>query len=224
MCVLPAPVMLFPMDVIERNILIGHLNGTLQGDPVILPGIRGNALYFDGLPGSRVVYGVHNEGCFFDPHQCDQGITLSIWLALHETSSRFQIIFDSGGCNKYGIGFCIYFDGSGLVDFIVRYKINEYAISVPEPTVFQWNLFTATFTNGEFAMFINGCNWESYCTKSDGSRDDDYSQNTTFHMGDAPWHSLPGYTPHVAIDELMIWYRVLTADEVWCFYVQGGRV
>ena len=104
-------------------------------------------------------------------------------------------------------------DGSGFVDFIVRYKINEYAISVPEPTVFQWNLFTATFTNGEFAMFINGCNWESYCTKSDGPRDDDYSQNTTFHMGDAPWHSLPGYTPHVAIDELMICYRVLTADD-----------
>ena len=112
MCVLPAPVMLFSMDVIERNILIGHLNGTLQGDPGILPGIRGNALYFDGLPGSRVVYGVHTEGCFFDPHQCDQGITLSIWLVSHETSSRFQIIFDSGGCNKYGIGFCIYFDGS----------------------------------------------------------------------------------------------------------------
>ena len=148
---------------------------------------------------------------------------MSIWLALHDSSSRFKIILESGGCNTYGIGFCIYFDG-GFVNFGARYKINTYTISVSEPTVFQWNLFTVTYTKGEFAMFVNGCNCESYCTKSDGPRDDDYSQNSTFHMGDAPWHSLPGYTPHVAIDELMIWYRVLTADEVWSLYVQGGRV
>ena len=215
--------MLFPMEVIDRNILIGHFNGTLHGNPGMLPGIRGNALYFDGLPGSRVDYGVHTEGCFFDPYQCDQGITLSIWLALHDSSSTFKIILESGGCNTYGIGFCIYFDG-GFVNFGARYKINTYTISVSEPTVFQWNLFTVTYTKGEFAMFVNGCNCESYCTKSDGPRDDDYSQNSTFHIGDAPWHSLPGYTPHVAIDELMIWYRVLTVDEVWSFYVQGGRV
>ena len=222
MCVFPAPVMLFPMDVIDRNILIGHLNGTIHGGPSTLPGIRGNALYFDGLPGSLVDYGVHTEGCFFDPHQCDQGITLSIWLALHDSSSRFKIILESGGCNTYGIGFCIYFDGSGLVYFIVRYKINVCAINVPEPTVFQWNLFTATFTMREFAMFTNGCNCESYCTKSNVPRKYDCSQNSTFHMGDVPWHSLPSYTPHVAIDELMIWYRVLPSDEVWSFYVQGG--
>ena len=125
MCLLSAPLKLFPMYVIEKNILIDHLNC----DPSILPGIRGNALYFDGLPGSRVDNGVHAEGCFFNPHQCDQGITLSIWLVLHESLSRFQIITDNGGCNPYGIGFCIYMYGSGFVDFVVKNKI-KYLKSV----------------------------------------------------------------------------------------------
>ena len=38
----------FPMDVIERNILVGDINATLNNEPGLSTGIEGNALKLQG--------------------------------------------------------------------------------------------------------------------------------------------------------------------------------
>ena len=219
-----APVMRFPMNLVNGNIVIGSINGTLDGGTSVAPGIRGNALYIDGQAGSRVDYGIHSDGCFFLPDQCHNGITFSIWVMLQERMSDFQVLFNNGGCERTEAGFCFYLYPRYRIGFRALDRDRAYAYNVNQPADSLWNLFMMTYIRGEIKMFINGCNIEPNLSKTNISRPGVFSnKNSTFHMGDGTW-SGDVYAPHAAIDDLMVWYRVLTVEEIWSLYTQGGSV
>ena len=219
-----APVMRFPMNLVNGNKVIGSINGTLEGGTSVAPGIRGNALYMDGQAGSRVDYGVHSEGCFFDPDQCDNGVTFSIWVMLQERVSGFRLLFNNGGCVGTEAGFCFYLYPRYKIGFRAMGRNRAYIYNVNQPTASRWDLFIMTFVNGEIKMFVNGCIAEPNLSKMNRSRPAVYSnENSTFRVGDATWSGAV-YAPHAAIDELMVWYRVLTVEEIWALYTQGGSV
>ena len=89
--------MRFPMDAVHGNTLLGYLNGTLQGNAMLLTGIRGNALHIDGQ--SRVDFVVPTADCFVDPDQCGQGITFSFWLMLWQKPLQEHAIFSHDAAN-----------------------------------------------------------------------------------------------------------------------------
>ena len=213
------------MDVTNGNEVVGYLDGTLEGGSHLSGGIHGNALYFDGQMHSRVDYGVYTVGCFFDPEQCGQGITLSFWLILQERTADFDTIINNGACGFNGIGFCFYLfqdHNDNNIGFGTRDRTLSHGYSVPQPPDAQWNIFTITFINGDIKMYINGCDSQPHSSGHIVPRPDPYTEDFTFHLGD--WPIVGGTSPNVALDELMIWYRVLTVDQIWALYMQGGRV
>ena len=122
----------------------------------MVPGMWGKALYIDGQPGSRVEYGVHTDGCFFDPDQCDQGITFSLWLRFQGRPSADNIIMDNGGCRPYGIGFCV----SAVNDlkfFTIRQRSQNvfYAFNINGYTDYQWHIVSFTNVNDDTNIYIS---------------------------------------------------------------------
>ena len=211
------------MDVADGDTLVGHLNGTLEGGVSMVTGVWGKALYIDGQPGSRVEYGIHTEGCFFDPDQCDQGITISLWLRFQGRPSVFGIILDNGGCRDGGVGFCM----SVVNDvkfFTIKQRVQNafYAFNINGYTDYQWHFVSFSNLNNDTKMYINGCKMTTEFAIIEKPRKLPYNENSTFHIGD--WSVGGGLAPHVAIDDLLVWYSALTAEEMWNLYMQAGHV
>ena len=211
--------MRFPMDLVDWDIIVGHLNGILEGGARMVTGVWGKALYIDGQPGSRVDYGVHTDGCFFDPDQCDEGITISMWLRVPEIYSGFGLIFDNGGCTPDAVGYCLQLIDDEL-SFTINQRLQRYAFGIKGYTPNQWFLMTITYFDNNGSIYVNGCKMALYWFDMIKPRPDPHSMDSVFYIGD--WAAI-GFTPHVTIDDLLVWYTALSAEEMWNLYVQGGR-
>ena len=210
------------MDVVQGSTLKGYIDGDIEGSASLVPGFHGNALYIDGKQGSRVAYGVHTDGCFFDPDQCSQGITFSFWLMLRERLSAYKLLFDNGGCWSKGVGYCLYVSSDDTIRMATKEENGYYVRVMPEPTINEWHFFITTAIKGDIKMFIDGCDSEPYSRAFANDRDEPHTEDYEFSIGD--WASLPagGTVAHFVLDELMVWYRVLDKEDVWNLYVQGG--
>ena len=218
--------MSFPMDVIDGGRVLGSLDGNLEGGVSLGPGIQDEALYLDRLLGSRVNFGVHTapEGCLFDPEQCGRGITWSFWLKVEEVlPAIFSSLLDNGACRPQGIGFCLYSFTAANLDFAVVDRTKAYIHSVPQPPISKWHLLVITYIRKDIKMYINGCDSKPYATKLNVPRNQAYSENAFFYLGDSPV-TPDGYGPRMAMDEMMVWYNVLAEEEIWALYIQGGRM
>ena len=211
----------FPMDVVNGNLLVGPLDGTLLGNARVVPGMHGHALYIDGQTGSRVDYGMHKGGCFFDPDQCTEGITFSFWLMIHEDQGSFDIIFDNGGCWRWSVGYCIVLVTDKNIEVWVLRRAGYRKHVLPSMPIHQWHFWVVTYTSDDVNVYINGCNSAPFSIENVTPRAQDLTESAEFHIGD--W-SGGGLAPHMTFDELMVWYKVLTVDQIWQLYVQGGRV
>ena len=49
----------FPMDTILGDKLVGGVDGTVYGSPLIMPGVLGNALFFDPRRNDSVDLGIY---------------------------------------------------------------------------------------------------------------------------------------------------------------------
>ena len=99
--------MTFPLDVTLGNVVLGPLNGTLNHGATAISGMIDNAVYIGGNL-AYVDFGTHTSGCFFNPSQCNSGITLSFWLRIDSIISSFGIFVNNGGCDFDAIGFCVW--------------------------------------------------------------------------------------------------------------------
>ena len=93
--------------------VLGSLNGTLMHGATIIPGMVGNAFYIDGNT-AYMDFGIHTSGCFFNPNECDSGMTVSFWLMIHSIRSSFDTLVENGGCLLDAIGFCVWAGQSQL--------------------------------------------------------------------------------------------------------------
>ena len=210
------------MDVAQDSTLKGYIDGSLEGSASLVPGLRGSALYIDGQQGSRVAYGIYTNGCFFDPDQCNQGITFSFWLMLMEKVSAYRLIFDNGGCRPTGVGYCLYVSSDNSIRMAGKNENDYYFRYVPIPVLSEWHLFTTTSINGKMEMYIDGCDTEPYSTARSNNRPSPHTDDAQFYFGD--WSASGGSAAHFVLDELMVWYQVLDKEDIWNIYVQGGLV
>ena len=209
------------MDVVIGNTLVFTLNGTLQGSARVVPGLYDKALYISGISGARVDYGVQSGSCFFDPDLCIQGITMSFWLMVHEIQDpQFDIIFDNGGCQGPTIGYCFYLK-LGDIKVSIKHRSGLRVYILPVTNVNQWHYVTLTYKADDENVYVNGCDSAPFSFSYGTPRPEPYTSNYEFHLGD--W-SRGGFASYVTIDEMMVWYKSLTADQIWQLYVQGGRV
>ena len=214
--------MVFPMDEAQGSTLKGYIDGYIEGSASLVSGFRGNALYIDGQQGSLVTYGVHANGCFFEPGQCTQGITFSFWLMLKERLSAYKLIIDNGACRPSGVGYCLYVSSDNTIRLATKDKNGHYFRKMPIPAVSEWHLFVITSINGQMKMYVDGCDTEPYSKGSNKARSAPHTEDSQFHIGD--WSATGGKAAHFVIDELMVWYQVLDKEDIWNFYVQGGLI
>ena len=211
--------MRFPMDAVHGNTLLGYLNGTLQGNAMLLTGIRGNALHIDGQ--SRVDFVVPTADCFVDPDQCGQGITFSFWLMLWQKPIQEHAIFSHDAANLLseatGYVLLLYPDVNIALFDTTRNQLYGYMYAVLQPTTSNWDFIVFRYYNGDLKLFFNDCELEPFSKNIEAAV---ATVKMTFYIGNLATILMPS----VAVDDLQVWYMALSADEIWDLYVQGGDV
>ena len=140
---------------------------------------------------------------------------------IHDDQATFDIIFDNGGCWRWSVGYCVVLSTDKIIEVWVLHQGGYRKYALPSTPIHQWHYWSVTYTHDDVNVFINGCNSAPFSIEYDAPRREAHTQDAEFHIGD--W-SGGGLAPHVTIDELMIWNRVLTDDQIWQLYVQGGKV
>ena len=214
----------YPMDVASENVVLGVINGTMFGNARLVPGVLGNALYIDGQQGSRVEFGVHTQGCFFDPNQCTNGITISLWLKIHELATGFLGVIDSGGCSRTSYGICFNFQANGKIRFELLNQVGYNMSAFPAPSPLEWHFIVLIHLNGNIMVYIDGA--KSALKTWAPVRQTAYSRSSRFFIG--AWSS-GGYGGHATVDELSVWYKALEPTdlllvhmhEIWSGWSRG---
>ncbi len=82
----------FPLDLIIGDKLIGpQRNGTIHNIAGVVPGIRGNALSFNGVD-QYVDMGTYLGECIVKPPLCLDGFTWMMWLKIPSASSTEMVV------------------------------------------------------------------------------------------------------------------------------------
>ena len=143
--------MTFPLDVTWGNMELGSLNGTLMHGATVIPGMFGNAIYIDGNT-AFVDFGIHTSGCFFNPNECDSGMTMSFWLRIHCIRSFFDTLVENGGCLFDAIWFCVWAK-QGRLGITIRNALSWFYAGIPLPYLMKWNSITVSINIGT-AIFL----------------------------------------------------------------------
>jgi hypothetical protein len=203
-------------------------NGTLSGDPVIINGMKGSAIYFDGMDDQIVI---DDENSL----DTDSSMTIALWIKpdsvnpggakpmskwyssptrgdwLLSLSSRDSC---NGTCISYYFGFANYEDyGYPNGWFSIGPQNLDYYLTLGE-----WNFIAVTFDTGFVNLYFNGSLIYTdtaliKCTSPYEYGTDDIYIGTL-------WNHSPGYKFKGGLDEIRIYNRPLRAGEINDIYNQ----
>jgi len=207
-------------------------NGTLNGNPMIISGMKGSAIYFDGIDDEVIVMDS-------DILDTDSSMTISLWIMpdsvnpggakvmskwyssptrgdwLLSLSSRDSC---DGTCVSYYFGFANF--------EVYGYPEGWFSIGPPNIdyylTLGEWNFIAVTFDTGFVNLYFNG-----NLIKTDTS-DVKYTSVSEYNTDDiyigGLWNGYPGYWFNGGLDEIRIYNRPLSAGEVNYIYNQVTSV
>lgn len=217
------------MESLDGNGPAGTISGTAVGVGITLvPGQIGSALNTDSA--NYVDYGSQLNQCFAHPAACTSGVTYSFWISFPNSPSPDigkEYILD----NKEGLrtreGLFLRRNAGGTLHTAAYipntyYSYKSYA-TIKSPAwvhvVLMWS------QNEGYQMYLNGCKDSSSGeneTLADGNK---YADRPFFIGG---WYSFTaGLFKDFAtmkLDHVLIWYQVLSTDDVWSLYSQGGAL
>lgn len=207
-------------------------DGTLNGNPMIISGMKGSAIYFDGIDDEVFVWDSNSL-------DTDSSMTISLWIMpdsvspggakamskwysspqqgdwLLSLSSRDSC---NGSCVSYYFGFAnyqVYGYPNGWFS-IGPHNIDYYLI------IGEWNFIAVTFDTGFVNLYYNGGLIYSDTTiikyTSLGEYGTDDIHIGRFHTGN------PNYSFRGGLDEIRIYNRALSESEVNDIYNQVTAV
>jgi len=207
-------------------------NGTLGGNPTFISGMKGSAIYFDGID-DEVIVGDANS------LDTDSSMTISLWIMpdsvnpggakvmgkwyssptrgdwLLSMSSRDSC---SGTCVSYYFGFAnfeVYGYPNGWFS-ISPHDIDYYLI------LGEWNFIAVTFDTGFVNLYYNGSLIYTDTTLIKYTSLTEYNTDD-IHIGRL-WNGYPGYNFNGGLDEIRIYNRALSTNEVNDIYNQVTAV
>ena len=207
------------MDAVNERTIPGTFNGTIVGPGAVIekPGIKGQSLAF---PQDAYVDYVTADTtpCIRQADDCTQGVTFAMWLWLEEgMTGKHNFILRSDLDKGDNLGYRVKY----LADRnIVKIKVSTYT------TVYQDELrieiskwvhiaFTWHLRDG-LRVFANGCTaGHAYKVVKTS-----LSSIGIFRIGSAST-DLGKCTATMKIDDLLVWYKMLTPDQIWLLYVSG---
>ena len=201
------------------NLLIGPRNGTLQSGASVIPGVIGTAFY-TGTSGGYLDLG-HNSatGCGRSPGDCPYGTSIAFWLKIYElpAPNSSVVMIDQGGCWPDSVGYCLFLEDDGL-GFTARDDFLGFTEKIAILPLHQWYYVTVSYKDNHTAIYVNGCPAETIYS-------DQWERSVSVtRMPRLTFGSLGGglNPAHVALDEVVIWHRALSAGYIWHLYVNDA--
>jgi len=177
-------------------------------------GMFGGAFDFDGID-DRIDFPSPDPGFF---HNAFSERTFIAWIKTN-TVSQNQTIYDDGGAIN---GFAVKIDDSGYVTLYTQNNDDMDKVSASIDT--NWHFIAASFDNGNLELWVDGNNYSAtaaYSTISSHPNDPGLGRTTA---DDASDYSGPGHYFNGKIDDLAIWKRSLTSQEISDIYNSGNPI
>ena len=184
--------------------------------PRIVPGKVGSALR---LEGAELDYGRPNTECFYDVSLCTNGLSVSLWVKFYARAIE-QMILDGSGYYQETRGMSIYQTNEQL-GVHVFHDNTGYMRRATYEDLFHWQHIVFTWNVSiDILLYLNGC--------PTGRNPLHFpiipkSVTSNFKIGGNHWGGA-AQRGNIALDHVLMWYDVLTPEEVWQLYVQGGHV
>jgi hypothetical protein len=207
-------------------------NGILSGDPMIINGMKGSAIYFDGINDQVVI----NDENSLDT---DSSMTIALWIMPDSVNSGGAKVMSkwysapeqgdwllslssrdscNGTCVSYYFGFAnysVYGTTNGWFS-IGPHNLDYYLL------LGEWNFIAVTFDTGFVNLYYNGeliytdTTIIKYTSLNEYGTDDIYIGR--YHTGN------PNYSFKGGLDEIRIYNRPLSASEINDIYNQVTQV
>ena len=219
MCFPVVPDVVLPMDDIQGSILQGTTTGIVRGGANIVPGRVGGALHLNGID-QNVNFGPYTSACYHTFQECPGGVTWAMWLKLEGQRSSV-LILDTGGRDPSSMGYCIWYWSIGIFQIVIKNTTHYHLLDVKNWELGQWvHLVFSAHPATSAAMYLNGCRVRDRPFRhSLYTRGHDLNRYHPFVIGS----DATGYNYAVMdIDNLLIWYNILTPNDIWKLYLQGG--
>ena len=217
---LPAPDVTILMD--SASFILSAPNGdltpTVTGAPLprMVPGKVGSALR---LEGAELDYGRPNTECFYDVSLCTNGLSVSLWVKFYATTNP-QVILDGSGYYQETRGMSIY-QINGKLGANVFHDDTGHMHRAPYEDLLHWQHIVFTWNVSiDILLYLNGC--------PTGRKPIQFpinpkSETSNFKIGGNHYGGA-AQRGNIALDHVLMWYGVLTPEEIWQLYVQGGHL
>uniref|UniRef100_X2AJP1 EGF-like domain-containing protein n=1 Tax=Capitella teleta TaxID=283909 RepID=X2AJP1_CAPTE len=184
-------------------------NGLLTG-----PGIQGRGVILNGRI-SWLNAGNFSEKCLSDPGLCASGLTVNYWIRYEGRGNYDNYIFSSGGRGAKNTGFCCWVLGTTMTCRLQKKDRRWQATT--EILRGKWQMQTIIWTEEGLQIMIDGVKVGEDVTGRD--RTVKKEEPTILAIGSANHYF--GLTGRFDMDNLALWYKALTAEEVTAIYKDG---
>ena len=204
-------------DSKKINNVLGSDFGVVPREVDTIKGIRGKALNVEhGVTGTfTLTEGLDPSECLFNTSQCNEGFTLMLWL-LYKHNSAGQVFLASNGDSYRGHKMIQINSDIPQVAYHITNSDKRCIVAFSTPKE-VWTHYTLTYTSlddlDSINVFVNGEEVTNFVFK--GCSDGSFAANniTQFFVGDSS-----GNLPEAAFDEVIIWYRKLTSEDIATAY------
>ena len=209
------------MEKVVGGELSGSIPGAVIGDVKLVGGVRGQALYFNGID-QRVDLGNQRHNCMGDLRKCNNGFVMAMWLQMHKYDepgrNTDEYYISNGGHTMRSIGVALLMrKGKVLAMFRTETQLwevnydNGFSLHTWYHVVLAWSN-----TSGGY-IYINGVlgNHNQQGQSLTSNRNGNAFIN--FVLGDANTDP-PSDPGEMTLDELRIWDALADDQWVWTLY------
>ena len=206
------------MEKFVGGVLSGSVPGTITGDIKLIRGVRGQALYVNGI-NQRVDLGNQRHNCMGNLTMCTKGIAVAMWLRMHKYDDpgyyNDEYYFSNGGHTMKSIGIALLMRQKKLLAMFRTetrlweiYYNNGFSLHTWYHVVLVWSA-----TSGGY-VYINGALGSH--NQQGQPLDSNLNGNVyvNFVLGDAN-DNPPNNPGEMTLDELRIWDTVGLNKQYW---------
>ena len=206
------------MDVITGSTVEGAYQGTITGDNVgLVKGKVDQALQVQS--DSYVTFGQRQSECYHNVDMCDTGLTYAMWIWLAHNHANFRVMMiHSGGATVQSKGIALkYNENTQSLIIRIQSSLTYHNFHSKVDTGIWFHLAFTWSEEDSVRGYINGCLVDK--TPSVSARSTSVSKSFPFTIGQTPVINEP--SANMNIDELQIWYELLSAEQVWAIYIHS---
>ena len=195
------------------NNIVGSDFGVAPSEINSVKGIRGQALNVErGVSGKfTLTDGLNPSQCLFNTSQCNEGFTMMSWL-WYKHNTAGQVFLASSEDNFRGHRMYQINSSTPQVAYQITNSHKKCVVVFSTPKE-VWTHYALTYTSldslDSIKVFVNGEKVNNFVFKgcSDGSFP--FNNGTRLSVGDSDTE-----LPEAAFDEIIIWYRNLSSDDI----------